>query len=419
MRDIEWDVLQDRDGAIPHRLRVPIDGPQLHGQAIGGPLEPALDGMLGAVLKTYREARNGGGRELLVQRWPSMRRLMDHVEARWDPRNEGILRGPQPMTYDIALTEPNTFIGSLWIAGLRAMARVAGILGRDPEAARYAGMADTSSRAYDEALWNGRYYGRAFDEDTSGLGSGCLADQLNGQWWAHQLELGHVLPTDHVRTALRTIVACNLRHGFRDLEHGFRVFADGDESGLLICTWPDGGRPEPPVRYADEVWTGVEYAVASLCLFEGLEDEAMALLGAVRARYDGTRRNPYNEIECGDHYSRAMAGWSVLQAWTGSSADVVEGTIRLGRREGRAPLLAGTAWARTAVGPRLARVEVVDGAFELRRLVCDAMPSDGSARATLRIDERPVSVDQSWDIGGVAPERPVSLVAGTVVELAW
>ena len=369
MRDIDWDVLQAPSGAIAHRLRVPINGPQLHDQAIGGPVEPALDGMLGAVLKTYREARLGGGQALLERRMSAMRRLMAHVRERWDPAGKGLLVGPQPMTYDIPLTQPNSYIGTLWIAALRTMERVAATLGFPSEAARWASDAATASTAYDESLWNGRYYGRAFEGESSGLGAGCLADQLNGQWWAHQLELGHLLPVDHVRTALRTIVSANLRHGFRDFQHGFRVFADGDDAGLLICTWPDGDRPAVPVRYADEVWTGIEYAVAALCLFEGLDDEARAVLRAVRSRYDGSRRNPYNEIECGDHYSRAMAGWSLLQAWTGSSGDASTGRIRLGARPGRAPLLVGTAWGEARIGERDAEMRIIDGMFALARSV--------------------------------------------------
>ncbi|MEZ4596586.1 MAG: GH116 family glycosyl-hydrolase [Chloroflexota bacterium] len=419
MRDIEWDVLQAPSGSLAHRLRVPINGPQLHDQPIGGPVEPALDGMLGAVLKTYRDARLGGGRPLLERRMPAMRRLMAHVRERWDPGGEGVLRGPQPMTYDIPLTQPNTCIGSLWIAALRALERTADALGFPGEAARYAADAATATDAYDMLLWNGRFYGRALAGDASELGAGCLADQLVGEWWAHQLDLGHLLPIDHVRTALRTIVACNLRHGFRDLQHGFRVFADGDDSGLLICTWPDGGRPAVPVRYADEVWTGTEYAVAGLCLFEGLEDEAGAILRAVRGRYDGTRRNPFNEIECGDHYSRAMAGWSLLQAWTGTSVDSIDGLIRLGGRLGRAPLLAGTAWGRVEVRARAATVEVIDGTFPLAGIVCDALATDG-ARPTLALDDRPVPLVAGEARGGhVVPVERVGLRAGSRLRLAW
>ena len=89
---------------------------------------------------------------------------------------------------------------------------------------------------------------------------------------------------------------------------------------FLVCTWPRGGRPDVPMRYADEVWTGSEYQVAAHCLMEGLHEEGLRILEALRGRYDGRRRNPYNEIECGDHYARAMAGWSVLEALGGPAA---------------------------------------------------------------------------------------------------
>jgi non-lysosomal glucosylceramidase len=162
------------------------------------------------------------------------------------------------------------------------------------------------------------------------------------------LDLGYVLPVEHVRTTLRSIVRYNTQRGFRNLHHGFRIFADGDDTGLLICTWPKGGRPETPVRYCDEVWTGIEYQVAAHCLIEGLTAEGYGILEALRARYDGTRRNPYNEIECGDHYARAMAGWSVIDAVSGVRYDAVTGQLVLrassGRIESRVPLVVATGW---------------------------------------------------------------------------
>jgi uncharacterized protein (DUF608 family) len=421
MRDVEWDVLQAADGSIPHRVRLPLDGPQLHARAIGGPLDPALDGMLGSILKTYRDARLGGGRAILERRWDAMSRVVEHVTGRWAGAGDGILRGPQPMTYDIDLTEPNAYIGSLWIAALLAMTRVATILDRPMEAAQHAGLAARASQAYDDLLWNGRYFGRASAEDRSGLGAGCLADQLNGQWWAHQLGLGYVLPRDHVRTALRTIVASNLRHGFRGWEHGFRKLADGDDTGLLLCTWPDGDRPVRPVRYADEVWTGVEYAVAALCLFEGFDSEGLAILEGVRGRYDGTRRNPYNEIECGDHYSRAMAGWSLLQAYTGNSADVIDERLAIGQRAGRAPLLAGTAWGATAIDGDTVRVDILGGSF--RMAVISVPPRSNrtsTGRLDLRLDGQRIEVDivDGPERIDVRPRIAIDLQPGSSVELA-
>jgi non-lysosomal glucosylceramidase len=136
----------------------------------------------------------------------------------------------------------------------------------------------------------------------------------------------------------------NLRRGFADFTHRQRVFADGDDAGLLLCTWPHGGRPAVPIRYADEVWTGSEYQVAALCWREGLPDEGRALLDAVWARYDGRRRNPFNEIECGDHYVRSLAGWSALQALAGFTHDGPAGAYTFRRPQTAVPFLASSGW---------------------------------------------------------------------------
>jgi non-lysosomal glucosylceramidase len=214
-------------------------------------------------------------------------------------------------------------------------------------------------------LWNGEYYGQTTRGDAFDFGSGCLADQLLGQWWAHQLDLGHILPAAHVRTALDSIVRYNLRETFRGFRHGYRVFADGDDAGLLVCTWPHDGRPAVPIRYADEVWTGVEYQVAAHCMFEGMTDTGLRLLRALRGRYDGSRRNPWNEIECGDHYARAMAGFSVLGAYTGARYDASTGHLRIGRGADRYPLLAATAWGEALSSESAASFRVLGGRLQL------------------------------------------------------
>jgi uncharacterized protein (DUF608 family) len=344
MRETDWDVLQAPEGSIPHRLILPPDAPQHHGRLIGGPDRAALDGMLGTILKTYREARQGAGGEWLVRYLPNMRRLTDYVRRTWDADGSGVLRGDQPVTHDISLHGPNIYVGGLWLAALRAMSVVLGRLGHQDEAASYDELFERSSAAYDSLLWNGEYYTQASAGDSFDFGAGCLSDQLLGQWWAHQLDLGYILPREHVRAALTSIITYNFRRGFRGFEHRNRSFADADDEGLLNCTWPQGGRPSVPIRYCDEVWTGVEYQVAAHCFFEDMTDEGLMLLSALRRRYDGTRRNPYNEIECGDHYARAMAGWAVLEAYTRSSFDALSGHLQISRRAARYPLFAGTGW---------------------------------------------------------------------------
>src|SRR5262249_49092892 len=125
MRETDWDVLQAPEGYLPHRVLLPVDGPQLHGRPVGGPTRPALDGMLGTVLKTYREVRNGAGAEWLARYLPHAVRLVDYVTQTWDPSSSGVLTGDQPVTHDISLQGANMFVGALWLAALRSMQEMA------------------------------------------------------------------------------------------------------------------------------------------------------------------------------------------------------------------------------------------------------------------------------------------------------
>jgi uncharacterized protein (DUF608 family) len=365
MRETDWDVMQAPEGYLPHRVLLPADGPQLHGVTVGGPARPAIDGMLGTVLKTYREVRRGAGADWLGRYLPHARRLMDYVTTTWDTAGSGVLAGDQPVTHDISLQGPNIFVGGLWLAALRAMQEMTARSGAAAEAAEFGRRFRAASDGYDELLWNGEYYSQKSAGQSFDFGDGCLADQLLGQWWAHQLDLGHVLPAGHVRTALASIVAFNYRTSFRGFQHGYRVFADADDAGLLICTWPHGGRPAVPIRYADEVWTGVEYQVAAHCLFEGMTEQGLRILTGLRDRYDGSRRNPYNEIECGDHYSRAMAGFSVLDAWTGAWYDAWAGHLRLGLGAERYPLIAGPGWGEVTAAERTLTFRCLGGEVPL------------------------------------------------------
>jgi uncharacterized protein (DUF608 family) len=407
MRETDWDVLQAPEGYLPHRVLLPADGPQLHGVTVGGPARPAIDGMLGTVLKTYREVRRGAGTDWLGRYLPHARRLMDFVTSTWDVSGSGVLTGDQPVTHDISLQGPNIFVGGLWLAALRAMQEMTARSGAVAEAAEFGRRFRLASGNYDELLWNGEYYSQKSDGQSFDFGDGCLADQLLGQWWAHQLNLGHILPADHVRTALASIVAFNFRSGFRGFEHGYRVFADADDAGLLICTWPHEGRPAVPIRYADEVWTGVEYQVAAHCLFEGMTGDGLRILTGLRGRYDGSRRNPYNEIECGDHYSRAMAGFSVLDAWTGAWYDAWAGHLRIGLGAERYPLIAGPGWGEVTASDRAASFRCLGGEVPLTEV---SVP--GGVIGTVRVGGRPVAVETTAGGRLAKLADPVSVPAG-------
>lgn len=375
MRATEFDIMQAPEGYLPHRLIAPVYLRQLWDEFVGGPGEPALDGMLGAVLKTYREYRAGAGLPWLQRYWPNVKRLLAYVARKWDPSGSGVLTGIQPSTHDIDLAGLNTFTGTLWLAALRAAEEMAALLGESGD--EYRDLFARGSARYDEELFNGEYYVQKLlpgDPADFQWRDGCLSDQLIGQWWAHQLDLGHLLPAAHVRSALSAVVRYNFRPSLQGFEHPYRVFADGDDTGLVMCSWPHGGRPEVPTRYADEVWTGIEYQVAAHCFWEGMRAEGWRLVSAVWDRYDGRRRNPYNEIECGDHYARAMAGWSTLEALAGLRYDANSGALLLRYpSEESLPLLLADGWGLVSKTDGGLNLECRGGTITLRSLCIDGM----------------------------------------------
>jgi uncharacterized protein (DUF608 family) len=422
MRETEFEIMQAQAGYIPHRVITPTYLQQLWDQPIGGPEQPALDGMLGAVLKAYREYRAGAGIDWLRRFWPNLTRLLHHIDRTWSVDGTGMLSGIQPSTHDIHLTGHNPFMGTLWLATLRAAETMALLVQDADAAAAYRDTFRQASESYDAALFTGECYVqrlRPGDNPHHQWGAVCLTDQLIGQWWAHQLDLGYLLPAKHVRTALAAVVRYNLRRGFRDFTHPYRVFADGDDAGLLMCTWPHGGRPEVPTRYADEVWTGSEYQVAAHCRREGLYREGRAVLDAVWARYDGRRRNPFNEIECGDHYARSLAGWSVLPALAGFTHDGPAGAFSFCQPDTSVPFLASSGWGlwsqegdelvMTCIGGRLDlhRLSVVGGLDE----AADECPAEYEAS----VDGTAVSV-RCTD-GGIEFRDGISLNAGQTLTL--
>lgn len=203
----------------------------------------------------------------------------------------------------------------------------------------------------DDMLWGGDYYIQRLDDVDAHRyqqGTGCLSDQLIGQFMAHVAGLGHILPQAHVREALRSVFRYNFRTDFSNHANVQRAYALGAEKGLLLCSWPHGGRPKFPFIYSDEVWTGIEYQVAAQLIYEDCLDEGLTIVKAVRERHDGIRRNPWNEVECGNHYARSMASWALLPALSGFRCDMPARTMSFSPKVFREAFgcfwSTGTAW---------------------------------------------------------------------------
>ncbi|MBB5791701.1 GH116 family glycosyl-hydrolase [Jiangella mangrovi] len=339
--------------------------------------QPAADGQLGTLVRLYREWRFSGDDEFLREVWPAAKSTLDYAFGHWDADGDGVLDHDLFNTYDIAFQGPSSMINSIWFAALRAGEEIARYLGDDESADRYRRAFEDGSKRMDELLWGGEYYVQRIDDVDSyryQYGDGCLADQVLGQTWAHVAGLGYVLPREHVASAVRSVFSHNLLRSARHHHNTQRTYLLNDEAGLLLCTWPRGGRPKLPFPYSDEVWTGIEYQVATHLIYEGFVDEGLTLVEAVRERHDGVRRNPWNEVECGHHYARSLASYGVLLALSGFEYDLPRGRISFAPRvhtdgEFRCFFSTGGAWGvyRRTVGPDGAvseEVEVLYGSLD-------------------------------------------------------
>jgi len=405
MREAEYRYSMGDDGRVAFRISVPF-GLEAAESAFGGTaglgeaFHPAADGQMGGVMRIYRDYMLTGDKKWLAALWPSVKRSLEYAWRYWDADKDGVMEGLQHNTYDIEFFGPNTMMGSLYAGALVAAARMARVMGEDEAAAEYEALARRGAEWMDKNLFNGRYYVQQVDPDADRLspvatdismggqdkdengmpkyqyGVGCLSDQLFGQALARLFGLGYLFDDGHVKKALASVFRYNWRADLTGHVNPERVFATEGEPGLIICTWPDGGRPRLPFVYADEVMTGFEYQVAVHLIGEGMIDEGLSIVRGIRSRYDGRYRNPFNEVECGNHYIRAMANWGLVLALSGFTFDAP------GNAYGFAPKImadafttfwsTGTGWGtftqRVEKGTARAELTVLYGKLEIGRL---------------------------------------------------
>lgn len=316
----------------------------------------AADGQLGGIMKVYREWQVSGDRGWLEHMYPLAKHSMDFCIAQWDPRRVGLIEEPHHNTYDIEFWGPEGLGSSFYLGALAAIAALAHGVGHPEDAAVYNDLAQTGAQAIESRLFNGVYYQQEImvkglrdealftiptDDSPEAhlllsegpkyqVGSGCLSDGVWGAWLAQLCGLETVQDREHIRSHLAAVYRHNFKSSLWDHANPQRPgYALGDEAGLLLCTWPNGGRPTLPFVYSDEVWTGIEYQVASHLITEGMVKEGLALVEAVRSRYDGHVRNPWNEYECGSYYARAMSSYALLIALSGFRYSAVTHTLTL------------------------------------------------------------------------------------------
>jgi len=381
MRRIDFKHQQRPDGGINNRTDVPSPPWPTNEH-------PFTDGQASCILKAYREALNSPDEKFFRDYWPHVKRAVEYLIDRDAKSNGGrpggILQDDQWNTYDEALHGVTAFISGYYLAALRAGEEWARRMGDVATAERFHAIFENGQKKLIQLCWNGEYFQQHLPDYMARggeVGPGCMSDQLIGQWWAHQLGLGYILPKEKVVSALHAIFKYNWKSDLTNWKQMPRQFAGAKDKGLIVCTWPKGGRPERVLLYSDEIWTGIEYQVAGHMIYEGMTTEAFAIVKGARERYDGVPRppiprNPWCEIECGGHYARAMSSWSLLLALSGYEYDGPREILRFNPRQEQgsfkcffaAPESWGSLEQKTAAGVQAAKIVVQWGSLGIQQL---------------------------------------------------
>ena len=427
MRESDLIVYMHQSGETSHRQHA------VHGAF--------ADGQAAAIEAALREHELSPDRAFLDRIWPSVKLATNWFIQSLDSDHDGVPAGPQLNTYDSAVSGANTFIGSQYLSALAAAERMAIAVGDKSSAASYRRLLDAGIKNQDERLWNGEYYIEKPDpHPAQDYDNGCHIDQLLGQWWALQNGVGYVYPRDHVHAALASIEKYNFRDSFVGFKQAPRRYLMDDESGLLMCTWPHNDRPADFTYYSDEVWSSNEYRIAGAMIYEGMFADASRLLKAVRFRMDGRRRdgvdsgpggNPFNDLECGKFYARAMDSWSILIAAQGLILDGPTGLLGFKPNwkpeDHRSFFTAPEGWGlfvqTRKPGVQTDRVEVRNGKVRLHELVFALPAKAGDAKASLFIGGQPVSakMTRAGDEVRLQLAKPVVVAEGSFadVTLTW
>ncbi|MCG8479596.1 MAG: non-lysosomal glucosylceramidase, partial [Spirochaetales bacterium] len=417
-------------GDLTFRLTLPLGRERWN-------FRPCVDGQFGEIIKFYREWKISGDMEWLRRYWPVVISTLEYAWSpenpdEWDRARSGVIRGRQHHTLDMELFGPNAWLTGLYLAALKAASEMASALGEEERAHSYHTIFEKGYRWVKTHLFNGEYFVQHVDlrdrslverysEGTSLVGDAVSAywdeehgeikyqlaggshiDQVLAGWHATLTGLGEIYDPVQYRSALTTILRRNFKGGMRDFANPCRVFCLNDERGVVICDYGND-RPAVGVPYAEETMNGFEYAFAAQLISSGMVEEGVEVVEAIRDRYDGHKRNPWNEFECGSNYARSMASYSLLLVFSGFAYDVPNGSIAFSppsslEKNGtfRSFWALGGAWGVVSIDRSRFELTVHSGALEVRRIGTGFLRIDAVTSVTIDRDHVPYRRDERW-----------------------
>ncbi len=408
LRKAAFGYSMDDAGAMRFRQLLP-DGHDRFGWA-------AADGQMGQILHAYLDWKQTGDDAWLRAMWPRLKKAIEFawVPGGWDANRDGVMEGVQHNTYDVEFYGPNPLCGIFYLGALRASEEMARRIDDNKSADEYHRLFTQGSRWIDANLFNGNYYVqqvRGYRNDQIAphlrgdmganqtehpeyqVGDGCLVDQLLGQYMADIAGLGELVSRKNMASTLHAIYQSNYKRTLLEHDNVERTFALNDEAAVLVCSYAEGKRPRIPFPYYAEVFTGLEHATAAMMMYAGMIDEGTECIANTRARYDGEKRNPWDEAECGHHYARGMASWSSVVALSGFAYDggneAVTAVPRLPHRSFRCFWASGTGWgefiyASGTRGGTFFTLRVLSGKLRCRSVRITA----AGAKAKMRVGEK-------------------------------
>ena len=409
VRDLEFRYSTDDDGRMYFRTALPLG----NGHVVQA---PCVDGQMATVIKIYREWKLTGNSQWLRDNWSNIQKVLEYAWSdkntyEWDKDKDGVLEGRQHHTLDLELFGPSGWLQGMYLCALKAAAEMADFLGKADKKAEYEALFEKGRQWTKEHLFNGQYFYHKVDLKNKGyvehfdcpqywngnkgelkyqIGDGCEIDQLLGQWHANICGLGDIFDKEQRKTALKSIFFNNFKPSLREFANMWRIFALNDEGGTIICDYPEHCyKPAIPISYCDECMTGFEYALAGLLISEGFTQEGLQIIKAVRNRYDGEKRNPWNEIECGSHYARPMSSFALLPIFSGFTFDVPNNHIGFAPRipgDFKCFWSVGTGWGDFIKTSTDCKIILAQGTLTLESIYLEKL----DRVQCLRIDGRPI-----------------------------
>ncbi len=309
----------------------------------------AVDGHAGTILRAYREHTTAPDNQYLTQYWPKIKKSIEYMiahDAEKTGKPDGVLEGIQYNTLDRMWHGKIAWTSSLYNAALRVGVQLAREMNDRSFARKCEKIADLGKKNITTELFNGEYYVNILDKENPVAPNsyiGCHIDQVLGQSWAIQAGLPRVLPQAETISALQSIFKYNYQKDvgpYLDTAtiKNVRFYALPGEAGTIMCSFPRGGADKAPgqirndweklaVGYFSESMTGFTYQAAAHMIAEGLVDEGMTMIAAIHNRYTPDKRNPFNEVEYGNHYTRAMSSYGAFVSATGFTLHEPKGEI--------------------------------------------------------------------------------------------